>query len=132
MLEAALIQGEASSTALGAAMMRAAHLVIDGEPKLLLDTYAERFLDEDRRLGLATNAALRQRYVRASRANVVCRSAFAEEEVVRAIARGCRQYVLLGAGYDTSALRLSGALRGSVVFEVDHPATQAVKRAALR
>jgi methyltransferase (TIGR00027 family) len=126
-----LIQGEASSTALGAAMMRAAHLVIDGEPKLLVDEYAGQFLSEDRRLGLATNGALRQLHVRSSRANVLSRSAFAEEELVQATRRGCRQYVLLGAGYDTSPLRLAGALADCVTFEVDHPATQAAKRAAL-
>ena len=39
-------------------------------------------------------------------------------------AAGIRQWVLLGAGYDTRAWRLP-ALAGSHVFEVDHPATQA-------
>jgi methyltransferase (TIGR00027 family) len=130
-LEVVLIQGEASSTASGAAMMRAAHLVIDGDPKLLVDPYAARFLDEDRRAGLETNPAMRLAHVRGSRANVLSRSAFAEEQLVRVIDRGCRQYVLLGAGYDTSPLRLAGALSECVTFEVDHPATQAAKRAAL-
>jgi methyltransferase (TIGR00027 family) len=39
-----------------------------------------------------------------------------------------RQVVILGAGLDTRAWRLE-ALRGARVFEVDHPATQAYKRA---
>ncbi|WP_326837586.1 SAM-dependent methyltransferase [Amycolatopsis rhabdoformis] len=43
---------------------------------------------------------------------------------------GETQCVLLGAGYDTRAHRLS-ALAGNTVFEVDHPATQARKRAVL-
>jgi len=45
-----------------------------------------------------------------------------------------RQLVILGAGLDARAWRMD-ELRESVVFEVDHPATQAVKRertAALR
>jgi methyltransferase (TIGR00027 family) len=130
-LEVGLIQGEASSTASGAAMMRAAHLVVDGEPKVLSDALAERFLDEGRRLGLATNAALLLPHVRASRANVLSRSAFAEEELMSEMSRGCRQYVLLGAGYDTSPLRLSESLGDAVTFEVDHAATQAAKRAAV-
>jgi methyltransferase (TIGR00027 family) len=112
-------------------MMRAAHLVVDGEPKVLTDTYAERFLDEGRRLGLATNAALWLPHVRASRANVLSRSAFAEQELVVQMSQGCGQYVLLGAGYDTSPLRLSDNLGEAVTFEVDHPATQAAKRAAV-
>jgi methyltransferase (TIGR00027 family) len=43
-------------------------------------------------------------------------------------ASGVRQVVILGAGLDTRAWRLP-ALRGARVFEVDHPATQAYKRA---
>jgi methyltransferase (TIGR00027 family) len=112
-------------------MLRAAHLVIDGEPKLLVDVYAERFLDEQRRLALATNPSLRLRYVCNSRSNVLSRSAFAEEELRRAVASDCRQYVLLGAGYDTSPLRLADELAECVTFEVDHPATQAAKRSVL-
>jgi methyltransferase (TIGR00027 family) len=52
------------------------------------------------------------------------------DDIVRSFAqRGGRQLVLLGAGYDCRALRLSDALQGGRVFEVDHPATQARKRA---
>ncbi len=43
--------------------------------------------------------------------------------------KGCVQVVLLGAGYDCRALRFSDALSAVRVFEVDHPATQAQKRA---
>jgi methyltransferase (TIGR00027 family) len=42
-------------------------------------------------------------------------------------AGGAGQVVLLGAGYDSRAYRLPG-LRSAVVFEIDHPATQATKR----
>ena len=44
--------------------------------------------------------------------------------------RGVRQYVVLGAGLDTFAYR--NPHRGLKVFEVDHPDTQAWKRARLR
>jgi methyltransferase (TIGR00027 family) len=46
------------------------------------------------------------------------------------VAAGGRQLVLLGAGYDTRALRLP-ELADAVVFEVDHPATQGHKRRVL-
>jgi methyltransferase (TIGR00027 family) len=63
------------------------------------------------------------------RAHVVARSRYAEDLLGLAVARGVRQYVLLGAGLDTFAHRNSYAeLR---VFEVDHPATQAWKRELL-
>ncbi len=44
-------------------------------------------------------------------------------------ALGVRQVVVLGAGYDTRAARLARA--GVTFYEVDHPATQAAKRARL-
>jgi methyltransferase (TIGR00027 family) len=47
-----------------------------------------------------------------------------------AFAEGAEQLVILGAGFDSRALRLP-ALKGARVFEVDHPATQARKREAL-
>jgi methyltransferase (TIGR00027 family) len=45
-----------------------------------------------------------------------------------AIAGGCRQLVVLGAGLDTLAWRLRGECAG---FEIDHPATQAIKARVL-
>ena len=44
---------------------------------------------------------------------------------------GARQLVLLGAGLDGRAFRLDD-LDGVTVFEVDHPATQALKRRRAR
>ena len=114
-------------------MQRAAHLVIDGEPKILVDEFATRFLDDRQRARVETNdEVLQAPHVRASRAHILGRSAFTEGELRRAIEEGCRQYVLLGAGYDSSPARLAGSLTEVVVFEVDHPDTQAAKRAVLR
>jgi methyltransferase (TIGR00027 family) len=48
-----------------------------------------------------------------------------------AIARGCRRVVVIGAGYDTLAARLAPPFPAVRFTEVDHPATQAVKRAAI-
>lgn len=45
------------------------------------------------------------------------------------VARGGRQLVILGAGFDARGWRLQSDLRGATVFEVDHPATHAAKRA---
>jgi len=43
---------------------------------------------------------------------------------------GTKQLVLLGAGLDARAFRLD-ALKDSIVFELDHPDTQALKRRAI-
>ena len=56
---------------------------------------------------------------------------FAEDEALAAIERGIDQYVVMGAGFDTFAMRhpeLAGRVR---VFEVDHPEVQALKRERL-
>jgi methyltransferase (TIGR00027 family) len=65
-----------------------------------------------------------------ARAQVTCRSRYAEDRLGDAVHRGIRQYVLLGAGLDTFAYRseLAGQVR---VFEVDQPATQQWKRHSL-
>ena len=53
------------------------------------------------------------------------------EEVVRsALAEGCEQVVVMGAGFDTLALRLSREYPHASFIEIDHPATQASKRRA--
>jgi len=56
------------------------------------------------------------------------RTAAIDGAVRDAIAAGATQLVILGAGYDGRAWRMS-ELTGVKVFEVDYPATQTVKRA---
>lgn len=60
---------------------------------------------------------------------IAVRTALLDDETKRAIADGLDQVVVLGAGYDTRAARL--AAPGVSFFEVDHPSTQADKRARL-
>jgi O-methyltransferase involved in polyketide biosynthesis len=61
----------------------------------------------------------------------VLRALHAEDRLASSVARGVRQYVVLGAGLDTFACRNPHGHRGLRVFEVDHPATQRWKRARL-
>jgi len=54
------------------------------------------------------------------------------EQVARdCLNTGTAQLVVLGAGFDTLALRLQGEFAEAVFFELDHPATQRVKLQAL-
>ena len=59
------------------------------------------------------------------------RKRWIEEAVRGALARGCQRVVVLGAGYDTLAARLAPQFPAVRFIEIDHPATQAVKRAAI-
>ena len=61
----------------------------------------------------------------------ILRKRWIEDAVRGALARGCRQVVVLGAGFDTLAARLAPQLPAVRFIEIDHPATQAVKRAAI-
>jgi methyltransferase (TIGR00027 family) len=63
------------------------------------------------------------------RASLAARTRFFDEQVMAAIAAGIRQVVILGAGYDDRAMRF--AAPGVTFFELDHPGTQADKRARL-
>ena len=61
----------------------------------------------------------------------LCRAAYTEKALKTAAANGAKQYVILGAGLDTFAFRNPEFLSEHKVFEVDHPLTQADKRARI-
>ena len=63
------------------------------------------------------------------RGGVVARTRLIDEAVTEAVPH-VEQALILGAGFDTRAYRLA-PLRKVAVFEVDHPATQAVKQRIL-
>jgi methyltransferase (TIGR00027 family) len=138
-------EGQPSSTALGAAMLRAAHLLWDDPPKIFEDTFALRLSGCENEAALQvqldrlaaefarrSSPDLAQIALRYLRAEVIMRSRYVEGEVDRAIKRGISQYVILGAGLDSFAYRRPDVAKVIRIFEVDHPATQAWKRARLQ
>jgi methyltransferase (TIGR00027 family) len=98
---------------------------------LFADPFARRFLRGRYRLAALLPAAVLSRAIDARwpgpRAGVCVRTRWIDDAIVAALARGLDQLVLLGAGFDARAHRLPGIARVRV-FEVDHPATQAMKR----
>jgi methyltransferase (TIGR00027 family) len=64
-------------------------------------------------------------------ANVIIRSRYTEDALHAAIARGVRQYILIGAGLDSYALRRPAEAQHVEIFEIDHPATQSFKKERL-
>ncbi len=116
----------ASETALLAAAARAAHLIVDSEPYVFADPWAERllgdradeFIDYHRRHGDHVVLA-------GARAQTVIRARVAEDALS---ASGADQYVVLGAGLDSYGCR---AAEGVTVYEVDRPDTQTDKRRRL-
>lgn len=121
-----------SQTAIGSAIMRAAHLTLDGEPKILKDHFALLLANVSGDDPIAANLELLQRpEFRQLRAYMVLRHRYVEDELACALAHRIAQYVILGAGLDTFAYRRPRHLHDIRVFEVDHPTTQSWKRARL-
>jgi methyltransferase (TIGR00027 family) len=117
-----------SQTALAAAAARAAHLVVDSEPIIFRDPVAAALLGDRAEEMIGYHRLHGDHIVLAgTRAQVTTRSRYTELRLAELASQGLTQYVILGAGLDTFALRspLAHQLR---VFEVDHPATQRWKR----
>src|ERR1700678_4549305 len=129
-----MLADRASMTAIGTSLMRAAHARLD-DPVLVDDRWGERLIHDDERGSvraahgdIEVYEALRRH---PSYGNVILRARYTEDALERAVGRGTGQYVIVGAGLDSFALRRPAWARELVVFEVDHPATQKFKLARL-
>lgn len=132
---ARLAKGRASRTARITAAMRYRHLLGGVRPLVFEDRFAHLFLDlpsavvavpsplGDRALGQLLGP------VRGFEGEVLARSRYVEEALEPRLAAGLGQVIVLGAGFDSTALHHPDAR--CRFFEVDHPATQAEKRAIL-
>ena len=129
--EGQMKEARPSRTALMVAMRRAAHQIYD-HPFVLKDPFAVPIIGPE---AVARVKEERDRLVtgpgRTIRAFMVARARYAEDQLALAVARGTKQYVVLGAGLDTFAYRNPHAEAGLQVFEVDFPATQEWKRERL-
>jgi len=122
----------ASRTAVGVALLRAIHQLRDGAPKILDDPVAAALVGPDALArALAAPEAFATEAMLALRAHVVLRSRFAEDCAAAAAARGVKQLVVLGAGFDSFAYRQPDWAAGLRIFEVDHPESQRLKRERL-
>lgn len=139
-----------SRTALFTCLMRGIHGRYDPSP-LIDDTWADRLVLPDERREIAEAALYafdpdRREAMKSQEPDailhaawhgmpiyggVIIRTRFTEEKVQAAVERGVRQYVIIGAGFDSFAMRKPGFARHLQVFEVDHPASQALKRERL-
>jgi methyltransferase (TIGR00027 family) len=125
-----------SRTAEYVALYRALETIEVTRDRLFRDPFASLFLPPPlshavRLARVPTLRAVLQRYAdwRApgARSSAIGRTRFIDDVVRGAVEEGTRQLVLLGAGYDCRAHRLS-ELHDTRVFEVDRAETQAAKR----
>jgi len=111
-----------SRTALATALMRAAHTRLDPRP-LINDPWGDRLVPESARVEMKDEELLRSR----AYPNVITRTRYAEDALEAAVSHGIRQYVLIGAGFDSFALRRPAFSADLQIFEIDFPATQTLK-----
>ena len=144
-------QPRVSLTALGAALMRAAHTRLAAAP-LIDDPWGDRLVVQPEReairrvllQSLTPDARTRCESMGDDSAVLdaalqshpgygwaVLRTRYAEEALEMAVRHGVRQYVIVGAGFDSFGLRLPTFARQVDVFEIDHPTTQELKRQRL-
>jgi methyltransferase (TIGR00027 family) len=141
-----MAETSSSRTAMVTSLMRALHTRCDPSP-LLNDSWGDRLIPNVERDAMSQRILARldsDARVRALRKpnsflddfllnnpaypGVVIRSRYAEDALREATSRGVRQYVLIGAGFDSFALRRPAFAGALEIFEIDHPATQAMKR----
>jgi len=114
-----------SITAYSVALLRAQHQIVESG-SIFKDPFAVRLLGEtDESVVRKDHPALKFPLLRQF---VAARSRFAEDTLAKAVKRGVRQYVMLGAGFDTFGFRNPYAGKGLRVFEVDRPASQGWKK----
>jgi len=126
---------EASRTSENTAALRAIHLLRHGEPKIFEDPYAIQLTSRrwqriigSRLLYWLVNRDLLYGWVHPVIGDLVARARYAEEQLESAIHEGVSQYVLLGAGMDSFALRRPDLADSLTVIEIDLPATLQFKR----
>lgn len=126
----------ASRTANLAACVRAYHCRWHASP-IFADTYAFDMISgfwraiARHRLSSWITVHTVFRAFRPIHTEIVLRSRYAEDRLMDAVGTGVVQYVILGAGLDTFSMRQDARSEGLRIFELDHPATQEVKRERL-
>ena len=90
-----------------------------------------RMIIKSRFLGRLISGKKIYSYMCPLRAEIVGRARFTEEQLEKAIEAGIHQYVILGAGLDSFALRRNDLASTLTVYELDNPASQAAKRSRL-
>jgi methyltransferase (TIGR00027 family) len=129
----------ASRTAQYMALFRAIETARPPEKRLFDDPYATLFLDPSLRLVAAASSLpivgsliprLVHRQAPGAISSGIARTKYIDDLVEKTVTEGVEQVIILGAGFDTRALRLQ-CLKTTHVVEIDHPDTAKFKLARL-
>jgi len=126
-----------SRMAEAATAVRAAHhlheqgAVFDDPYAINLTSIGWRFIAKNKRVYHFIAKKL-LKVLRPVHGQVLARSRFTEDRLMDAISAGITQYVILGAGFDSFALRRQDLSSSLKIFELDHPHTQQLKQNRLK
>ncbi|MFD1446123.1 class I SAM-dependent methyltransferase [Oceanobacillus profundus] len=141
-------QNESSLTSLVSAFGRAYHSKYD-TPKIFDDFIANNLISEEEFSAISKNMVngiqffnreIEQRFKNDSKEILkwitqvqlsptpLARSAYCEKVLLNEVKLGVKQYVILGAGLDTFGFRYPELKNSLKIFEIDHPATQELKK----
>jgi methyltransferase (TIGR00027 family) len=118
-----MLPGQPSRTLLRAAIRRAAHQLLD-RPLIFNDPIVVRLVPEaleQRNQDTVEDPGTQDGML--FRLWFATRNRFAEDRLAQAVARGVRQYVILGAGLDTFPWRQPDFALTMQIFAADHPAS---------
>lgn len=115
------------TSAVRTALWRALHVQIDAKPHILEDEIGLTLVgptdDWQQRPDM--------KFTKRLRASVVARSRFIEDLIIEQSKQGIGQYVILGAGLDTFALRRPDIASKLQIYEIDQPGTLTWKQRRL-
>lgn len=117
------------NTAVRVALWRALHLQIDPTPHIFEDELALQLAAPE--ANWQQRPDMHPEGTRLLRLSIVARARFVEDLVAAAANEGVSQYVILGAGLDTFALRRKDLRSKITTYEIDEPDTQAWKKQRL-
>jgi methyltransferase (TIGR00027 family) len=123
-----------SRTADAVALARALQQSVPPSQRILDDPYAAAFIQSPylrfvagSRLSSLILSSVLDFWATGGQEFVAIRARLADDQAKEMASFGLKQLVLLGAGFDSMALRIKDWLVPLTVFEVDHPETQSVK-----
>lgn len=126
-------EDQPSTTAENNAILKAIETLRPEDERICHDPFAKYFLPEQTKMVIHLDSERRKILHRWEGSvpgvcnAVLARTRFMDDCLTDAIEKGLGQVVIIGAGYDTRALRIKGLKGNATVFELGHPATQRTK-----
>ncbi|MFC1933393.1 class I SAM-dependent methyltransferase [Chloroflexota bacterium] len=128
-----------SSTAYGAAVLRATENLLPEDKRLFEDPYSEKLLPPIYKFFVDIMRApkiwkflvsIREKSTPGVIGGIICRTCYIDEVLINAVKEGVETVVNLGAGADSRAFRIPG-IESIPYFELDHPEVLKFKRSII-